>query len=159
MVTEISAEQATSFALLRRAQVASDRLPEGRSHAFEGGFMGLRGLNPALARRASTALGDLWVVPGNGHIALYDGGATCNPTEAVGRHGMVMWGSSRPHEQIFVQGLVPDGVSCVTLTAADGVSTAATVTENVYAAILAAGLRLGRFDGPTGPIEFGPAAH
>jgi hypothetical protein len=47
----------------------------------------------------------------------------------------------------------------VTLIAADDVSTAVTVTENVYGAMLAADFRLGRFDGPAGPIQFGPAAH
>ena len=80
-ITEISAEQASSFAILRRPLVEGDRLPVSRWRTFDEGGLGRRGLNPALARRATTALGDLWIAPGNGHIALYDGSATCNPTE------------------------------------------------------------------------------
>jgi hypothetical protein len=69
-VAEVSAEQAGSFAILRRPQVESDRLPEGRSKALEGGFIGRCGLNPALARRVALQLGALWVAPGNGFVAL-----------------------------------------------------------------------------------------
>ncbi len=51
-------------------KVESDRLPESRWKAFNGGMIGRLGLNPALARRVVTPVGDAWVVPGNGYIGL-----------------------------------------------------------------------------------------
>ena len=80
-IEAISPEQATSFAVFRRAQREGDRVPEDGLQVVEGGRMGTRGLNVALARRVSTPAGDVWVTPGNGHIALIvPGGATGNPT-------------------------------------------------------------------------------
>lgn len=155
MITEISPDQARSFAILRRPEEEGDRLPQS---TFDRGGLELRGLNPALARRAVTGLGDLWVVPGNGHIALYDGSATCSPTDWVVDRGMVMWGSARRNDHVVVQGLVPDGVSQVTLITNDEGSTTGDVVDNVYATEMAGSFKLGRFDGPIGRVEFGPAA-
>ena len=73
-VAAVSAEQATGFAILRRPQIAGDRLPKSHREMLEGGLIGRAGLNPELARRAVTQLGDVWVVPGNGFIALGVGG-------------------------------------------------------------------------------------
>lgn len=155
-ITEISCEQARSFAILRRPVVEGDRLPVSRWPTFDEGGLGRRGLNPALARRATTALGDLWIVPGNGHIALYDGSATCNPTDLAASRGMVMWGSGRAHGHSSVRGLVPDGVGRVTLVTADhGVSTVQ-VHHNVYAAALDAPFSSLHFSGPAGTVELGP---
>lgn len=74
--SKVSAEQARSFAILRRAQSNDDPLPSEHGDPFDRGFIGQRGLNPALARRATTPVGAVWVVPGNGHIALYTGSMT-----------------------------------------------------------------------------------
>ncbi len=48
-VAAVSTEQAASFAILRRPRFESDRLPESRLKAFDGGMIGRLGLNPALA--------------------------------------------------------------------------------------------------------------
>jgi len=152
MVTEVSADQAESFDILRRPQVQSDRLPEG---LFDGGLIGQLGLNPALARRAPTQLGDVWVVPGNGYIGLHNGDSSCNRTEDVAARGMMMWTSQRPDHQNLVHGLVPDGVEEVTLLAENGAMTTVVVTENVYGAVLDGTFSSHRFVGPSGTVEFG----
>jgi hypothetical protein len=172
MIEAISADQARSFAILRRPRLEGDQLPGG-GEMFARGGLGRRGLNPALARRATTQIGDVWVVPGNGHIALLAGGATCTRTEIVANQGLVMWGSSvgrRP--DVVAHGLVPDGVAEVTLFAAGEplrclepgakprlVPVPLAVKENVYGAVLPGGFLSGRFSGPSGTVEFGPWAH
>jgi hypothetical protein len=153
-VAVISAEQAESFAILRRSRVVSDRMPESRWTAFAGGMIGRLGLNPALARRAMTQLGDVWVVPGNGYIALDVGGMGCDRTEVAASRGMVTWTSARGGLQDLVHGLVPDGVEEVTLLAVNNAPTTVIVNENVYGAILRGRFRSVRFFGPTGAVEF-----
>jgi hypothetical protein len=153
-VAVISAEQAESFGILRRPQVASDRLPGSHWEMYDGALIGRHGLNPALARRAVTELGDVWVVPGNGYIALDVGGIGCNRTEVAATRGMVTWTSARGGLQDLVHGLVPDGVEEVTLLAVNNASTTVIVNENVYAAVLNGRFRLVRFFGPTGAVEF-----
>jgi len=155
-VEAISAEQAASFAILRREQVAGDQLPRGRRDAVDGGGMARRrGLNSALARRAATQIGDVWVVPGNGYVALLvDGGAVCTETGFVARQGTVTWTSQ--DGKGIVHGLVPDGVTEVTLFDSEDAPTSVLVTENVYGARLARYFRSLRFTGPAGKVELGP---
>jgi hypothetical protein len=154
----ISVEQAESFAILRRRQLESDRLPRSRWQEFDLGAMGHLGLNSALARRAVTPAGDVWVVPGSGYLCLaVAGGMTCNSTDSAARRGMVTWTSRRSTGQGIVQGLVPDGVEEITLVTADNASTAVQVSENVYGAVLDGYFGSGRFFGPTtGMVELGP---
>lgn len=153
-VTAVSAQQAESFAILRRPQAEGDRMPESRRTAFAGGMIGRLGLNPALARRAMTQLGEVWVVPGNGYIALDVGGMGCDRTEVAASRGMVTWTSASGGLQDLVHGLVPDGVEEVTLLAVNNASTTVIVNENVYGAILHGRFRSVRFFGPTGAVEF-----
>jgi hypothetical protein len=155
-VAAVSAEQAESFAILRRPQVESDWLPESQWEIFDGGLIGRCGLNPDLARRAVTPAGDVWVVPGRGHIGLYMGDLGCDRTEVAARRGMVTWTSLRSGLQDLVHGLVPDGVEEVTLLAANHASTTVVVNDNVYGAVLDGHLRSGRFFGPAGTVELGP---
>jgi hypothetical protein len=157
-VAVVSAEQAESFAILRRPQVETDQMPESRWKVFDGGLVGRLGLNPALARRALTPVGDVWVVPGSGYIGLEVGGMSCERTEAAASRGMVTWTSLNSGVQDLIHGLVPDGVEEVTLLAANHASTTVSVNENVYGAVLDGHFRSGRFSGPTGTVEFGPAA-
>jgi hypothetical protein len=155
-VAVVSAEQAESFAILRRLQIEGDRLPQAHGDTREGGLIGRCGLNPELARRALTELGDVWVVPGNGYIALVVGGMVCNRTEIAARQGMVTWTSGSNASQDLVHGLVPDGVSEVSLFAVNGESRTVTVADNVYATALDGHLRSVRFLGPTGIVDLGP---
>jgi hypothetical protein len=154
-VTEVPADQANSFAILRRPQVDNDQIPEHAWPRFEGGRIRELGVNPALARRVVTALGEAWVIPGNGYVAMDVGGMTANRTEHAARRGMITWTSRAPDHQNLVHGLVPDGVDEVTLLASNGATTAAVVTENVYGTVLDGPFRSHRFVGPNGPVEFG----
>ncbi len=168
-LAEISAQQSDSFGILRRPQRDDDLLPGGVTFVLGG--MGQRGgLNAELARRAATAVGDIWVVPGNGHIAIVAGGATCSTTEIVAHNGLIMWGSKREmRPNVVAHGVVPDGVAEVTLFAAREplhllepgaqprtISVTVSVSENVYGAMLPGEFLVGRFSGPAGTIEFGP---
>lgn len=155
-VEAISVEQAATFAILRREQEAGDQLPQDRRDDVDGGGMTRRcGLNSALVRRAATQIGDVWVVPGNGFVALFvGGGAVCTATEVAARQGMVTW-TSRDGRGI-VHGLVPDGVSEVTLFDSEGAPTLVLAKENVYGARLARYLRSLCFTGPAGKVELGP---
>jgi hypothetical protein len=155
-VAMVSAEQAESFAILGGPQIESDQLPKSHGEAFEGGFIGRCGLNPELARRAVTQLGDVWVVPGSGYIALVVGGLVCNRTEIAAREGMVTWTSDADALQDLVHGLVPEGVREVALLATNDASTTVAVNDNVYGTVLDGHLRSVRFFGPTGTVDLGP---
>ncbi len=84
----VSVQHAESFAILRRPQFKSDQLPRRHGEMFEGGLIGRCGLNPELARRAATQLGEVWVVPGSGYIALVVGGMVWDRTEVAARQGV-----------------------------------------------------------------------
>jgi hypothetical protein len=157
-VAVVSAEHAESFAILRRPQIESDRLPKSHGEMFEGGLIGRCGLNPELARRAVTRLGDVWVVPGSGYIALGVGGGdmVCSRIKIAARQGMVTWTSDSGALQDLVHGLVPDGVREVSLLAANDASTTVAVNDNVYGTMLDGHLRSVRFFGPTGTVDLGP---
>jgi hypothetical protein len=136
MITALSAEQAENFAILRRAETDEDRLPGERQEGLRTGLVARQGLNPALARRARTSIGDVWIIPGNGNIALDVGGMSVADVEGAIARGMVTWTSTSSREQDIVHGLVPDGVQEVTLTASNGATTTVAVKDNVYGAML-----------------------
>jgi hypothetical protein len=148
MISAIPADQASAFAILRRPQEASDVLPEAQWERYETGLGGRLGLNPQLMRAASTQVGNVWVIPGNGYVCLSlaassspasldGGGMGCNASSRAADGHLVSWtffGKSR--NQSIVQGLVPDGVISVTLTATNGASVTTPVSDNVYGTVL-----------------------
>lgn len=147
MITAVRREQAAAFALLRRAQVPSDLLPEYRWEHYRNGPVGQLGLNPALARRADTSVGNVWVIPGDGWICLSlpasphpssldGGGVMCNTNRHAIDGRMVTWSSSRSGAGMIVQGLVPDWIAEITLVAADGSTTTVCTSDNAYGAVL-----------------------
>ena len=107
-VTEIHADQSSAFGILRRSPMDSDRLPEDRREGYACGMIGRLGLNTALARRARTDAGDVWVIPGDGFICLDVGGMSCSTSEGAGVQGIVTWTSARAEGTTIVHGLVPD---------------------------------------------------
>ena len=139
MITALSAEQAENFAILRRPETADDRLSDERQEAFRTGLVARQGLNPALARRARTSIGDVWIIPGSGTIALDVGGMSVARVDSAIARGTVTWTSTSSGEQDIVHGLVPDGVQEVTLTASNGAATTVVVKDNVYGAMLDGG--------------------
>lgn len=153
MITAVPEEQAAAFALFRRSQIPADLLSEDRWGQYQEGRIGQLGLNPALARRTETPVGNVWVIPGDGWICLslaassdpssFDGGGlSCNRTEQAMAGRMVTWCSSGPG--VIVQGLVPDDIPEVTLTTADGSVQPVSVFENPYGVILRSALAVVR---------------
>lgn len=113
-------------------------------------------IQPGLGPAGYDQLGDVWVVPGSGYIALWVGGGTWAHTKIAARQGMVTWTSASGAHQDLVHGLVPDGVREVSLLAANDASTTVTVNDNVYGTVLHGHLRAVRFVGPTGSVDLGP---
>jgi hypothetical protein len=149
----ISQAQSVSFGILRRA-----RRPGDSFTALHAGA-GLLGSNPALARSVAVPPGALAprllsVVPANGNVCLrmlFGSGLAywqCRTTrQAIG--GALIVGlrptgvlhAGRPVappriSSQFIVGLVPDGVSAVTIHAALGVTRTVAVHDNVYAATI-----------------------
>jgi hypothetical protein len=160
MITAVPQELAAAFALLRRSQVPNDLFPEDRRERYQEGRVGQLGLNPALARRAETPLGNVWVIPGDGWICLSlaaspgpssldGGGLTCNRIKQALAGRIITWTSSRSEGATIVQGLVPDGIPEVTLTAADGSAQTVSVSDNTYGAVLSGALASVRLGGET----------
>ena len=146
-----------NFAIFRRNQVPGDAVPEDRRSILQRGRVARRGLNPELARRVLTRLGDVWVIPGRDWVALFDGSMTAGPIEPAVHNGKVMWGSFHTGVEL-VTGLVPDGVAKVTLLSSSGEQRLAAVRSNIYRAELSTTFRLGRFLGPAGEVTFGPGS-
>ena len=151
MISAISEEQAEAFGILRRPQVKTDLLPEDRWWRYRMGRIGQLGLNLALARRARTPLGNVWIIPGDGWICLSlasspdsssldGGGMTANKTENAIAGRMIKWTGSRSGPGQMVWGLAPDTITAVELLAADGSTTTADVSDNTYGAELGAAL-------------------
>jgi hypothetical protein len=149
----ISPAESASFGILRRP-----RRPGDAFAALQAGA-GPLGANPSLARSVAVSAGALAprrlsVVPANGNVCLrmlFSSGFVywqCRTTQqAIGGalivglrptgalHGARPTAPPRISSQ-FIVGLVPDGVSTVTITAAHGVTRTVVVRSNVYAATI-----------------------
>jgi len=149
----ISQAQSASFGILRRARRPGDSFTA--LHAGAGPL----GSNPALARSVAVPAGALAprllsVVPANGNVCLrmlFASGLAywqCRTTQqAIGGAlivglrptGMLHAGHPIAPPRIssqFIVGLVPDGVSAVTIHAARGITRTVAVHANVYAATI-----------------------
>lgn len=140
MITAIPEEQAEAFAILRRPQVPTDLPPQDRWELYATGRFGQLGLNPALARRAQTPLGDAWVICGDGWIGLDVGGMTANTTQNALAGRVITWTRSRSGPGQMVQGLVPDTITEVQIVTSDGSTTLARVADNTYGVDLGSAL-------------------
>jgi hypothetical protein len=156
--TAIAPDQADANALgiLRRSVTAVDQIPPQDSIEFSGAS----GANVTLARRAQGISGaEGWVVPGKGSLcviaewpASHAGGAACmSDADAVAGNLAVEAGSTKAVGMDFVAGVVPDGISEVTVHLASGTIEAVAVHENMYAT--------GVHGSITGVTASGPAGH
>jgi hypothetical protein len=133
LASVVPPEQAAAFAILRRPATASDALP---ASMLPEQFVGIYGASPGLARRVrGLPQGvEAWLVPGNRSLCLVTNrGAACGADAALDRYGLALEsgsGSGAPS----VAGVVPDGVTSVTITLANGSQQDATVVDNGYAA-------------------------
>ncbi len=156
-----------AFAVLHRPRTAADVVP-AQAHVV---FSASSGANVNLSRRVQTAAGTAYVIPGNGSMCLMSGagseahpgtaGAGCVPDAAAdaGYLEMEEGGEYRAGETesalTFVSGLVPDGVSEVTIHLASGSTTVVPVTENVYMREVRGTVADVTFAGPKGTMTVG----
>jgi hypothetical protein len=135
----IPASQRAAFAVLRRPAAAADALPPGLMPSM---FKGVYGANGALARRAPRLPGGIsaWAVPGARALCLIaSGGAAGGPDKYVLKAGVSIesGGVGRPEA---IVGLVPDGVSSVTLTLGDRRKQTIRVEDDFYSATVTGGI-------------------
>ena len=133
-ITAIDASQ-KHFGIFRRAQVPGDAIPSTQR--------GPDGANYELARRVKTAAGDAWIIPAAQEIcirALDAAGPAygCSPTSAAeaGQLALSIEPGEGQSKDTIVYGLVPDGVTSVTVRAG-AATTSVPVSDNVYSATLA----------------------
>jgi hypothetical protein len=142
-VPAVPAAESASFGILRRAQGASD--------AFGAAVLTPAGANPELARSvavptSSLSAGRVWVVPADNAICLRvvdpvggDGWVCSTTGDAVaGQLIGAMRSSTGDQGPAFVHGLVPDGITQVTVDGPTGSVINLPVTDNVYAATIPA---------------------
>jgi hypothetical protein len=150
--------QLAAFAILRRPQTASDEIPRTVT-AF---LSGASGANRSLAHHIAGPEGiSVWVMPGRGSMCMVTywahgktSGSGCSKNaEAVGGGLYAALASvSAPGAQLLV-GLVPDGVTQVTVHLRSGAEQQALVSENVYISVLHSAWQAVTFTGPHGPVE------
>jgi hypothetical protein len=131
-ITAADSAQVGLLGVLRRADQPGDAVPDRvRAHIVEALGPDV-GANPSLARRAlRTALGeDLYVVPGWVCLASSVGVAGCTPTDQIAQGYAVTL--QRIPSGIRLGGLVPDGVSTVTIRGAAGESATAPTESNAW---------------------------
>jgi hypothetical protein len=147
----------SSFALLRRAQIASDVIPASIPVVFSAAS----GANLALARRVVGGQGEeAWIIPGSGSTCILSqlsrehiGGAACTTSAAAqaGQLNVQSAGAQLPGAEL-VAGLVPDGVSAVTMHLAGGAEVSAAVHEDVYVALVQGAVTSMSASGPDGTL-------
>jgi hypothetical protein len=165
--------QTAVFAILGRAHDAADTVPSEAAAQVEtsGSFKGLFGANINLAKKArGFSSGVAWVVPGHDSICLVTGsevnangapqagmpgGATCDQETGVAKGQMYVVSGSRnaPGKQ-FIAGVVPNGVTQVTLELGGGAAPVVSpVHENVYMTMVSGSISSVSFDGPSGAVN------
>lgn len=126
------------FALFRgRDARYASAVPAAVAEAFTS--ISSAGVNPALARDVQTSAGSVWVAPGSNVLCVSAAGAgttaplgaTCaNDSLAQGGDDYMLAG--RAGAPTLLAGVVPDGVTRVVVTRADGSATELPVTANTY---------------------------
>jgi hypothetical protein len=126
-VTSVDAQQAASFSILQQAPAVGATVSLGAAR---------EGANPALVRTATADNGEtVSVIPANGQMCLADAHQnTCNATsEAIDGYvvGSELCGPWLQSGHTRIVGLVPDGVSSVTV-ATSTAPISIDVRDNVY---------------------------
>jgi hypothetical protein len=149
-VATVPEEQADELAQLERPRNADDALPsEWRKELTEGpGADKHWGANPALARRTAPTT---WIVPGDGYVCVAnttpgegDLGMGCATPEDVEK-GLLAPATVDANGNGVLTGVLPDGVTEVTLANQDGSTRTVPVERNTYRAAIDAQLKEVRF--------------
>ncbi|HEY1688220.1 MAG TPA: hypothetical protein VGF95_05085 [Solirubrobacteraceae bacterium] len=145
--------QAAQLGILRSARTAYDVVPSSLVPFLANSlFAGANGANFGLARRAQGfSSGAAWVVPGAGNVCLVavsalstagqvpkdaEIAADCKPDRLISEGALAYSGGDDKPDEVFVAGLVPDGVGTVMAKLAGGGEEELTVHDNVYMAAL-----------------------
>jgi hypothetical protein len=120
------------------------------------------GMNPDLSRSAiDTAANDVHVVPADDHVCttltIGDGASiSCPATEDVASGDVGPTVVTLEGGAIGIYGIVPDGISSVTVETGESDSDVVEVTANAYFTALPEGtpLRTLSYTGPSGVVEF-----
>jgi hypothetical protein len=128
-----------SFAAFRRGRTDSDTITADVANAIDAGVAQQAGLNVALARAVGGSRASGFAIPGNGVVCLAEatGSGSCSTVAAAatGRQVTIQrCGAGLASGQFGVSGLMPDGVSQVKVTSADGSSVTSKVESNAYMA-------------------------
>jgi hypothetical protein len=163
-VQSADAVDVQAFSTLGRAAAPSDTIPASASVIFSAAS----GANTSLARHATAiaatgaVTANAWLVPGSGRMCLIAAsaasadqkGAACVSDGAATAGELLLETSSKLEPgRAFVAGLVPDGVSAVSLTTHSGATVVAPVQENVYAAEVSGWVVSASFNGPSGSVS------
>jgi hypothetical protein len=157
-VQSVPAAEAHAFGVLRRDRDSGDALPPGLQQ-MGATFAEKFSANPGLARKLSFASSahDAWVVPGDGGICIADNvGGTCASTARAEAGHLVMTESGGPNQdpgEVVVVGLVPDGVTQVSLHLRGGATKPLAVNDNAFYAKVTGGTDTIEFDGPNGHVS------
>jgi hypothetical protein len=165
--TASSHDPAARFGILRRPATGNDAMPSQVASTVTGASR--IGPDTGLARRAAApaSAGALWAVPAATGlcVARYADVVAeqmCASTEDAVAGLMIATTGGRaaglPDDQRLLYGIVPDGVSAVDLTLADGTKTRLAVTDNTFTARIAPVAGTVAWDGPDGHVEHTIAA-
>jgi hypothetical protein len=157
--TAMTPDQTALLGILRRPVTPADAMPPAIAGVAHDNFpVGEYGASLGLARLAQESHGvGAWVIPANGGLVCLDaasvaasgpfqaGGPACKPVSAMS-HGAIYeaLGSNASQGEptpthprpTLLAGLVPDGVTSVTLNLSGGVTESIPVHNNVYMATL-----------------------
>jgi hypothetical protein len=165
-VTSVPPEQADQIQQLDRPRTPDDAMPpQWREQLVNGDNAEEHwGANPTLARRTAPST---WIVPGDGYVCVanttpHDGalGLGCATPEDVER-GLLAPADIDANGNGVLTGVLPDGVSEVTLADEDGATRAVPVERNTYRAAIDSKLKEVRFTDRDGgdhvlPMAFHP---
>jgi hypothetical protein len=162
-VTTVQSDQAQEIRQLRRDRTSDDSMPaQWDQKIAEGdGADQTWGANPDLSRR--TAPGT-WIVPGDGYVCVANAtpgegalGFGCATPEDVER-GLLAPSDVDENGNGVLTGVLPDGVTEVTLVDKDGSTRTAPVERNTYRVAIDANLKEVRFTDPDGGEHVLPMA-
>ena len=160
-VTTVPEEQAEEIDALDREQTSGDALPDRWEDELTEGDQAdeLWGANPELSRRTAPGV---WVMPGDGYVCMANTtpgegalGFSCATPEDVER-GLLAPADVDEHGNGVVTGVLPDGVSEVTVANRDGSERSVPVENNTYRAAVDANLKEVRFKDAHGGLHVLP---
>ena len=139
--TAITPAEKAAFGILRRPRVPSDAYPRSLLHLY-GEIYPQAGSNAGLSRRAQGLGSPAWIIAANDNILclIAVGGGDCSPLQPAERGLLATFnGGRKAHGGVRMAGVVPDGVSTVTIHSNNGSTVTVRVHDNVYVAFVPGG--------------------